>query len=85
MDDMTRYLKQSLLIGGVVLILCLLRIRKLMLDDDLEIPEFMVRTTCNEVGCMKKSIPGVDKCLECAIADALPKLYDELDEILAKS
>lgn len=84
MGDMTSYTKQTLLIGGVILILYLVRYRK-MLDDDVEIPEFMRPQTCDEPGCMKRAIPKVGKCLECAFEDALPKLYDDLEEITRSS
>ncbi len=80
MGDMTSHMKQALLIGGVILILYLARYRK-MLDDDIEIPEFMRPQRCDEPGCMKRAIPKVGKCLECAFEDALPKLYDDLEEI----
>ncbi len=81
MDDMTRNTKQILLIGGVILILYRFGQRKI-LDDDIEIPEFMRPQTCDELGCMKRAIPKVGKCLECAFEDALPKLHDDLEEIL---
>lgn len=77
---MTRYMKQTLLIMGVTGILYLVRKRKLM-EDDIEIPEFMKPQTCDEPGCMKRAIPRIGKCLECAFEDALPKLYDDLEEI----
>lgn len=80
MGDMTNGTKQILLIGGVILILYFVRARK-MLDDDIEIPEFMKPQTCDEPGCMKRAIPKVGKCLECAFEDALPKLYDDLEDI----
>ena len=58
MGDMTRHFKQALLVGGLILILYRVRARK-MLDDDIEIPEFMHPRTCDEPGCMKRAIPMV--------------------------
>ena len=80
MGDMTRYMKQTLAISGTIILLYLFRKRKLM-EDDIEIPEFMRPHTCDEPGCMKRAIPKVGKCLECAFEDALPKLWDDLEEI----
>ena len=80
MGDMTRHTKQTLLIVGAISILYLLR-KRTMMEDDIEIPEFMKPQTCDEPGCMKRAIPKVGKCLECAFEDALPKLWDDLEEI----
>jgi len=84
MGDMTRYTKQTLLIAGAIAILYLFRKRKLM-EDNIEIPEFMTPRICDVPGCMKRAIPKVGKCLECAFEDALPKLYDDLEEITRTS
>jgi len=84
MGDMTRHMQKTLAIGGVIVILWLFRHRKLM-DDNIEIPEFMTPRTCDVPGCMKRAIPKVGKCLECAFEDALPKLYDDLEEITRAS
>ena len=81
MGDMTRNTKQTILVGWIILTLYRARQRK-MLDDDIEIPEFMRPQTCDEPGCMKRAIPKVGKCMECAFQDALPKMHDDLEEIL---
>lgn len=84
MSDIMSQTKQTLTITGVILIVWFLRHRKLM-DDDIEIPEFMKPQTCDEPGCMKRAIPKVGKCLECAFEANLPKLYDDLEEITRSS
>lgn len=74
-------MKPKLLVVGAIVFLYLLRIRKIMLDD-IEIPEFLKPQTCDEPGCIKRAIPKVGKCVECAFEANLPKMYDDLDEIL---
>ena len=67
------------------MVLCLFGLRKMLDDDDIGIPEFMTSFVCGEPGCTRRAIPKVGKCLECAFEDALPKLYDDLDEITRTS
>lgn len=78
--DMQRSTKQILAIGGVIITLYLLRLRKM--ENDLNIPEFMMPPRCEAPGCLKRAIPKIGKCIECAFEENLPKLYDDLEEIV---
>jgi hypothetical protein len=49
--------------------------------QDTDIPEFMKPKVCKERGCTNRALPQLDKCLECAVEENLPKLYDDLEEI----
>jgi hypothetical protein len=84
MDDMKERLKEQALVGGLTIATYLFWRWKTM-DDDIDIPEFMKPERCDEPGCMKKAIPKVGKCLECAMEALLPQVYDDLDEITKKA
>ncbi len=49
--------------------------------DDVDIPDFMEPAICEEEGCIKRALPKIGKCLECAFEENLPKLYEDLEEI----
>lgn len=51
------------------------------MEDDFDIPDFMMPGICEEPGCIKRALPQIGKCLECAFEENLPKLYDDLEEI----
>lgn len=52
-----------------------------MIDDDIDIPEFMKPKECSVPGCKQNALPQVGKCMECAVEENLPKIYDDLEEI----
>jgi hypothetical protein len=51
------------------------------MEETVDIPDFMMPAFCEEDGCLRRALPKVGKCLECAFEENLPKLYDDLEEI----
>jgi hypothetical protein len=76
---MNRDVKQGPLLGGAIILLYLFKIRKM--NREIDIPDFMKPDVCAEPGCTKRALPKIGKCLECAVEEHLPKLYDDLEEI----
>jgi len=57
--------------------------------DDLtpDIPEFMKRKShlCEEDGCVKRALPHMKKCLECAFEEIMPHVWDDVEMITKNS
>lgn len=78
--------QKNLLAGGAIIVLLAgLRRRKMKMQEDFDIPEFMrpTRILCEEPHCVKRAIRGSKKCIDCEVEESMPKVLDQVEDILA--
>ena len=57
------------------------------MDESPDIPEFMKRRSrlCDEDGCVNRALPASSKCMECAVEEILPHVWDDVEAITRNS
>ena len=81
MGEMTVW-KRRLLVAAITGSFLYIQHRRKM-DEFPDIPEFMRRKShlCSEDGCVNRALPRMEKCMECAVEEIMPRVWDDVEAI----